>query len=304
MKISNINKLIFIFTIMKTGVDLNVKIGFPERIFFNFANNHSEKFLDLKNDLIGANMAILVQNYFSRVLFYTIASVFIGIIFAGISLFLGWSIFIPVISLFFIPLSTFIFLYTYPSIKRSSIEKAINDEIPFATIYMAAITSSDLEPTQMFRLIANSDEYPAVSIEIRKIVNQIDIYGYNLATALTNVAKNTLNERLKDLLAGMAINITSGGSLKNYLEKKSENLLMDYKLDRQKYNSLAETFMDMYISLLITAPLLLMIVFVVMSMTGFNIGISVNVLNFLIITIISGLNILFLFILNAKQPKN
>jgi len=281
-----------------------LKSSFSERVFFNLAEKNLDSLSELKKDLIGANMPILVQNYLSKVLFFTLISFFIGIGF-GVGIFLfSKNILLAILSCLFVPLTVFIFFYLYPSLKKNSLEKRIGEELPFATIYMAAISSSNLEPTKMFRLIANSKEYSAVGIEMRKVVNQIDLYGYNLATALINVAKGIKNERLAELFSGISINITSGGSLKNYLEKKAENLLVDYRLDRQKYNSVAETFMDIYISLLITAPLILMIVFVVMSMTGFDIGIHPRALNFLVIFLVSLLNIIFLLVLQIKQPKN
>ncbi len=277
---------------------------FTGRVFFNFADKHLDSLSELKNDLVGANMPFLVQNYFSKVLFFTIVSVFLGIFFGAGVFLLTANILVSILISFFIPMSVFIFAYSYPSLKRGSFEKKIGEELPFATIYMAAISSSDLEPTKMFRLIANSKEYPAIGMEMRKVVNQLDLYGYNLATALTNASKGIKNEKLAELFSGIAINITSGGSLKNYLEKKAENLLVDYKLDRQRYNSVAETFMDVYISLLITAPLILMIVFVVMSMTGFELGIGVTALNVIIISLVSVLNVIFLSILQIKQPKS
>ncbi len=288
----------------QTNLEKKSSGNFSERVFFGFADRNLASLSELKKDLIGANMPVLVQNYFSSVLFFTIVSFFVSIFLAIFIFIFTKSVLIASLLFFFIPTSVFIFLYSYPSLTRGSIEKKIQEELPFATIYMSAIASSDLEPTKMFRLIAKSKEYPAIGMEMRKVVNQIDLYGYNLATALTNVAKGMQNPALMELFSGISINITSGGSLKNYLEKKSENLLIDYRLDRQKSNSAAETFMDVYISLLITAPLILMIVFVVMSMTGFDIGIGAASLNFLIIFLVSLLNVIFLAVLQVKQPKN
>ncbi len=305
--IRKVNKDWLVSNFMKNGdiaEGTKSKSSFPDRIFFGLAEKNLENLSGLKEDLIGANMPTLVQNYFSKVLFFTLLSALIGIVASALIIVFSKNILIGILTCLFIPATVFILLYSYPSLKRSSSEKQIGEELPFATIYMAAIASSDLEPTKMFRLIANSKEYPAVGMEMRKVVNQLELYGYNLATALTNVAKNMKNEKLAELFSGISINITSGGSLKNYLEKKAENLLVDYKLDRQRYNSVAETFMDVYISLLITAPLILMIIFVVMSMTGFNIGIGIGTLNLLIILLVSILNIIFLSILQIKQPKN
>jgi hypothetical protein len=282
----------------------NIKdMGIAGRAFFNFANKRIDKLNDLKQDLLSANIPILVQNYFSMILFFTIVSFFVGLALGALLIMTGRNI-LALLVFFGTPIATFMVLYTYPSMEKGSIEKKINEELPFATIYMSAIASADLEPIRIFRLIANSKEYPTLRIEINKVLKYVDIYGYNLAGALINVAKTTSNEKLAELFSGIATNTTSGGSLKNYLEKKSDNLLTDFKLERQKYNAAAGTFLDVYISLLITAPLILMIIFAIMNMTGFDIGIGMDMLNILVIFLISFLNVIFLFMLQIKQPKN
>jgi len=279
-------------------------INFSDRIFTNLLSKNEQFLEDIRKDLIGANMPILARNYISRMIFFTLLSGIIGIIFGiGIFIFLK-NLIISIAVIFFLPLIVFSLFYVYPSSVKNSIGKKIDEELPFVTIYMAAISSSDLESLAMFRLLANSKEYPTTKLEMRRVINQIDLYGYNLATALVNVARDTQSEKLAELYSGIAANITSGGSLKNYLEKKAENLLVDYKLDRQKYNSLAETFMNIYISLLITAPLILMIVFIVMKMSGFGVNIPEMIMNLFVIIIIILLNIIFLIVLHFKQPRN
>jgi len=113
----------------------------------------------------------------------------------------------------------------------------------------------------------------------------------------------TSNKKLAELFGGMATNVLTGGSLRNYLDKRAENLLMDYRLERNKYISVAETFMDVYISILITAPLILMMLFVIMNLTGLGISLSLPALSLLSIGIVILVNIVFLIVLQIKQPR-
>ena len=193
--------------------------------------------------------------------------------------------------------------YTYPASEASSVQNKIAQELPFVTIHMAAIAGSNIEPTKIFKIIAASKEYPTIGTEVRKIVSQIEIYGYDLVTSLKNVAMRTSSRELSELLSGLATNISGGGELKNYLEQKSVNFLLDYKLERQKYADLAGTFMDVYISILIAAPLVLMMMFIVMNVAGLGLGsMSITTLLFLSIAGIAVANVVFLIVLNVKQP--
>jgi flagellar protein FlaJ len=193
--------------------------------------------------------------------------------------------------------------YFYPASEASSGEKHVSQELPFATIHMAAIAGSNIEPTKLFKIIANSKEYPHMAVEIKKVIVQTEIYGYDLVTSLKNVASRTSNRVLAELFTGLATNIATGGGLKNFLEKKSETYLLDYKLEREKYSDLAGTFMDVYISILIAAPLVLMMMLIVMNVANLgSSGLSLNTLLALSIGGIAIVNVIFLFILNAKQP--
>lgn len=259
-------------------------------------------FKDLKSDLNGANILFFLPTYISMALFVsTIAFLFALVLFilsisfiSGAGLWAGW--------FFVLPIFSFLMFYFGPSLQKGTVEKNVSAELPFATIYMGAIAGSNVEPIRIFKIVAATPEYPFFGMEIRKVINQVEVYGVDLVNALKNVAATATNRKFAELLGGMATNILSGGSLKNYLDKKSENYLMDYRLEMQKYSAVAGTFMDIYISVLITAPLVLMMVFVVIQLSGMQ-SLSASVLFPLIIGGIAIANIIFLFVLHIKQPK-
>lgn len=276
--------------------------GISNKIFSRLSEKISPQFSDVRKDLKQANIKFQIDSYVSIALFVSsIIFVLSFLIVLAISIFVssyGW-IWLPFA--FFI--ASLIFFYIYPSSEKGSIEKGISDELPFATIYMAAISNSDIEPTKIFKIIGESPEYPNIGMEIKRIIHQTDIYGYDLVSALKTSSQRTPNKSLSELFSGLSTNIVSGGSLKNYLEKKAENLMLDYKLKRQKYSSLAETFMDVYISILITAPLVLMMLVIIMSISGVSAGLSVNTILILTIGGVVLVNLIFLAVLKFKQPK-
>lgn len=277
------------------------KIPFSERVFFNFANRNEHLFRGIKEDLEKANIETLYQNYISKAIFYTFLTSFLAIGASLLTFYFTKNLFSFLILL--IPIIVGIGFYIVPSLEAKNLSRKIDEELPFAVIYMAAIAQSNIEPVRMFRLLANSKEYPAFAFEVRKILKQVEFFGYNLADVLKDYSLKTKNEKLRELFSGIAINIIGGGSLKDFLEKKATNLLVEYRLERQSYNALAGTFLDVYISVLIVSPLLLIIVLVIMINSGFKIPMGVSTATFLFIVIIVLLNIIFLLFLEIKQPK-
>jgi len=259
---------------------------------------------DLRIDLKKANSRFLLETYISIALFFSssvfllsLITVILCTIFVPSTILFIW---IPFVALFF----SLVGFYLFPSFEKSAIEKNVSNELPFAIIYMSAISGVNVDPTKIFKLVSDSPEYPNVGIEMRKVINQIEMYGYDLVTALKSVSKITTNVKLAQLLNGMATNISSGSSLKNFLEKESDNLLADYKLDREKYNSVATTFMDVYISVLITAPLIMVMLVVIMNLTNMSVGgLSSGTLIAIAIGMVALFNVIFLIFLQIKQPK-
>ena len=125
-------------------------------------------------------------------------------------------------------------------------------------------------------------------------------------TALKSVAKSSSSSKLRELLEGLATTITSGGSLHEFLDKHSDSLLFDYKLERERYTKMSETLMDIYISIVIAAPMVLLMLFVIIGSTGGFInflGLGTDTLSLLINLIIVLLNIGFLIFLRIQQPS-
>jgi len=169
---------------------------------------------------------------------------------------------------------------------------------------MSAISGSGIEPSQIFKIIGLSKDYPNLRREIRKVLNQINIYGYDLVTALNNVSKTTPSSKLSEVFSGLGTTINSGGNLSEFFEKRAETLLVSYRLEREKFTHIAEMFMDIYISVVIAAPMILMLLLVMIgvAMPNATSGFSIEMITFLIVFVIALINSVFLIFLQIKQP--
>lgn len=278
-------------------------------------------FKQLALNIKKANFDILLESYISMMLMSSFLSVIAGLCITliialidfsleatplpftlaqeGVALSFATFLWIPAA----MPLLTFWFLYTYPATERNSIEKRIDQELPFAVIHMSAISGAGIEPTNIFKIIALSREYPALRKEIRKVLNQINLYGYDLVTALNNVARATPSTKLSELFTGISTTIHSGGGLSDFFEKRAETLLVSYRLEREKFAKVAETFMDIYITVAIAAPMILLLVLMMLSLSGNDIGLSETQMTLVVIAAIALANVFFLTMLHMKQPK-
>ncbi len=287
------------------------------RLFLNLSSKMIKTgwFKGVNKSLREANLPYLLTTYLSMTFLSITLAFLLGVIYFIFSFFFSvWSGFeIPVITFKYvlknfgimlsIPLLTFLGFVFYPYGEARSVESKINQEIPFVAIHMSAIAGSGIEPTKIFKIIATGDEYNSTKKEMKKIVNQVNVYGYDLVTALKNTARETSSDKLSELLNGMSTIISGGGSLTEFLDKRAETLLFDYRLEREKYNKTSETFMDIYIGVVIAAPMIMTLLFVLMQVSQIGFGLSNLALTVSMVSIVALINILFLLFLHFQQPN-
>ena len=306
--------------VKKVEVKPNKYIKISSKFFYNTSLSllSSGKFRHIERDIIRSNLKFVPAAYLSAVFFTTTLFGIIGILLSLFFLFFDVSSLAPFVSrmtedfttrffkiiwiLFGLPIIAFLAGYFYPSLERRSLESKINAELPFATIHMSSISGSMVDPTKIFDIIVATEDYPHLEREFIKLKNEINIYGYDLVTVLRNRAFNSPSKKLSDLLNGIATTITTGGNIPDFFEKRSQNLLFDYRLDMEKQARASETFMDIYISVVIAAPMILMLLLMMMRISGLGIALSPTMISLVMVLAVSIINIIFLVFLHIKQP--
>ncbi len=278
---------------------------------------NEKTFQDLERDLIKANLQFTPRSYISVIFLTTLIAFFVGIFLAIFFLFFNIGAALPIITkatgeftarllkvlliVILAPIATFIIMYIYPNLEKSSTETKIGNELPFATIHMSAISGSMIDPSKMFDIIISTHEYPAIEKEFKKLINEINLYGYDLVSALRNSAYNSPSKKLSELFNGLATTINSGGYLPEFFEKRSQTLLFEDRLEQEKKTKAAETFMDIYISLVIAAPMILMILLMMMKISGLGISMSTSMITIIMVLVVTMINVVFLTFLQLKK---
>ncbi|MFH1918181.1 MAG: type II secretion system F family protein [Nanoarchaeota archaeon] len=296
-------------------------VWISNKVFSKFSMSivNNKIFRNLKRDLIKANMQFIPANYISVIFFTTLLSLIGGFFVFLFFLFFNISPMLPIIIpinenlfgrllkvfwiLFAIPIGTFLLMYFYPWLEKKSIENLIDQELPFATIHMSAIAGSMIDPSKIFSIIISTKEYPELEKKFTKLINEVHVYGYDLASTIRNMAFFSPSTKLSELFNGIATTITSGGDLADFFDKRAKSLLFEHRIEREKQIRAAETFMDIYISVVIAAPMILMLLLIMMKVSGLGVSFSTTMITVIIVLTVSIVNVLFLSFLHMKQPK-
>ncbi len=88
-------------------------------------------------------------------------------------------------------------------------------------------------------------------------------------------------------MTGISITVNSGGDINKFFTKRSQSLLLEYRLEREKYAKGIETLMDIYISIVIAAPMILLLLLIMISVSGIDIaGLTLDQLTLAVVGIV------------------
>jgi flagellar protein FlaJ len=163
-------------------------------------------------------------------------------------------------------------LYVLPGLLASSRRTRMDRELPFVASHMSILAAGGIPPTRMFKLLGDSVTTPEVASDSNEIVRDVEILGNDIMTALEAERDRSASRPFAEMLEGLVATIRSGGNMKSYLQDATRTI-MDLK--RIAAKQLIETlgaFAEVYVTLMIVFPLLIIVMFSVMSLIGGGLG--------------------------------
>ena len=233
-----------------------------------YALEFVDYFKDLRPQLSKADIPVSLPEYIAMMMF-TAAAVFVGSLFilcTVLSLMMGLSGFILGITLSIVlPTVVLVATYLYPSIVIKQRASKIRDSLPFATMYMATLAGTGTSMSEVFRNMAEVKQYGEVSKEAEKISKDVETFGMDMSKALQRAAERTPSENFKDLMWGMNHAMTSGGSMKSFLQERSQTLMKDYQRRIESFSEQLSLLVEMYITVVIVGSIVFTSMSAVMS---------------------------------------
>jgi flagellar protein FlaJ len=241
-------------------------------------------FTDLGDTLQKAALKISLQSYVSMmVLLSGVSLIFSSIVSGGLAIFAGSQIWLALLYAVGVGVlfGTIVFsiLYFLPSLMAASRRKRMDLELPYVTSHMSILASAGIPPTRMFKLLEDSRTTPEVASDSNEIVRDVEILGHDIMTALEDERQRSPSNVFGDVLEGLVATIRSGGNMRSYLQDATKTIMDLRRIAAKQLIESLGVFAEMYISLLIVFPLLIIVMFSVMALIGGGLGgLSVTVM--------------------------
>lgn len=273
------------------------------RIFGRVAPLFLKHVVEFKDYLERAKIKIYPETYVSLMLFISVLTIPVTIISIIVLYFFG---FLPVIFLVPFPIYVMIGFFLIPLSKASERASNLEREMPFVAAYISVMASGGIAPYTSFKRLAEVELMPAMRIEAREIIKDVEIFGIDPLTAIENAAKRNPLDVFKDFLAGYASTVIIGGDVGHFLERKAEDIFktraMRVKAAAERLGMLLETF----IIVMVLMSMCFFILFAVESMPNVGGGGMFSMQGGMILytyLFTPMLSLVFIYLAHSTQPK-
>jgi flagellar protein FlaJ len=208
------------------------------------------------------------------------------VILASLLLSIAVMIFVPVLLFFIFKLSLFLSLlfgvgvslfagaltvigfYVYPTYRADSLKRDLEDELPFTTGYMSILAGAGVPPDFIWRSLAQIDASLSISNVARTVVRDVELFGFDVISALETMSKRTPSERFKEMLEGFISVVYSGGNLVKYLRDRSQQYMKLKQIALKRFSDTLGVLAEFYVTLMVAGSLIFVVMLAVMAMLG------------------------------------
>ncbi|BBL45842.1 archaeal flagellar protein FlaJ [Nanobdella aerobiophila] len=265
-------------------------------------------FKNKRIDINYTEFKVSVEEYINLTIKYSLLLFIIGTVSISIIFIIYlnfYNIVLFIISILFgfaVGLFTFIYLYIYPTAAKTDYLKSIDDNLSFFSLYFYSYSGSGMNIIEIFRLLNKKKSFGMINKEISYLLSLIDVFGYDLISALLKLANTTPSDQFKEFLYGLISVVKSGGSIREFARIFAKEKLEDYEIQLKAYNEKANLWITFYAFFFITFPIVLLILAFLFSYASGNIAI-LNSLIFFFVVIIPFSYIAYLYMIHIYQPR-
>jgi len=290
-------------------------------LFRPFISRDNDRYTQLRLQLQRASMKVLTDEYIVRAYIYALffgilAAAFIYTVSKGTVLLVFallltsdpliyeimppfyWTMIETMFSFVIIGYITFTTCLLIPGVRAGIRIGVIDQSLSHTVAFLYALSHGGaITVLDMFRSLSEQkDIYGAAASEFTKIVNDIEYFGTDLLTALSNATHRSPSGELRDFLEGLSSVLSSGGNISAYLGSKSKYFHDNAMKQQRMFFETLGVMAEVYISTFVAGPLFLMTILVVLGLINPS---STKILYIIVYLIIPVSTVTYLLLLNS-----
>ena len=180
-------------------------------------------------------------------------------------------------TLFFVrlllPVLGAVFLATgiaYPKVAVDSRRIEMENRFHLMVTHMTVLSTTNIDRMEVFRKLANEEEYGELTVENRRIVQLVDTWNQSLDDALRRRAKQVPSDSLSDLFDRLAYTLGAGQEMSDFLFEEQSVIIENYSTIYEQSLENLDVMKDLYLSMVLSMTFALVFAVVLPILTGTN----------------------------------
>lgn len=162
----------------------------------------------------------------------------------------------------------YLWTFTGPQIQAFMRGERLDDNLPYAVNYMAAVARADVPPETVFENLARQPLYGEVTVEAQRIRRDFDTLGMDVVAALQRAAHRSPTDRFKDFLQGAVTAVSAGGSFQSYLQVKADQYMDHLQQEQEAFLENLALLAESYVTVVVAGPLFVIVLLTVLVLFG------------------------------------
>jgi len=227
----------------------------------------------LREKLSRARMMVSADAYVAQAMFYSVLVLIATVACGSLAVWLLYSLDPLLIALIFIAAAfvgylTYRLFMFYPSLAANERAHEIDLALPHAASFMHAMSRSGATVTDIFKEMSSRKDLGKISEEARVFMRDVELLGQDPLTALRNLSRSTASKRFKGFLETLTSIVETGGDITGYFASKCAEYNAELRDEQKKFIETLGLLAEIYIIMLIFAPLLILLLLVTMGAMG------------------------------------
>lgn len=290
------------------------------KLFGDIFDSNSEFLEDYQDKLKGAHLSEGADLYLARNILYTLITAVIVLVVTGIISVLGLTsgifgqitgtevakiglaVGFPIFSTIVLSAMIGVLYYIIPSYKSSRRASEIDATLPSAVTFMYALNRGGMNINSVMRMLAENDNvYGEVSKEFGTVIQDMEYFSRDSLSALRRAGERTPSSKFSDLMDDMVSTMDSGAQMSNFLEQKSEDLIVEAEREQSSFIEQLSLLGEVYVTAFVAGPLFMIIITVIMALMG---GAQPTQLDGIVYGLLPFMNIGYFFLINVLASSD
>ena len=156
----------------------------------------------------------------------------------------------------------------YPKLYQDQRRKQMNAVFHLYVTHMTVLSTTNIDRVEVFRRIAQEDDYGPLSEETRRIVQLVDTWNQSLDDACRMRAKKVPSDAVTDFFDRLSYTINTGESLSSYLVTEQSTIIQNYTTIYEGQLGNLEVMKDLYLSMILSVTFALVFATVLPVISG------------------------------------